>query len=145
MCPFDYTAVAGSGKVGPVNRITTPGYSNWPSEVDPQPLCNRTFLWRFFVLSLCLFDISAVVGAFVIWLSQISSFFLQIVWYGEHILIFVRWEKLYQVSQPREHEKYKKRLLLRCIHHFKSDLINNMDHIRISGTEPSSVILIQRK
>ena len=23
-CPFDYTAVAGSGKVGPVNRLTTP-------------------------------------------------------------------------------------------------------------------------
>ena len=40
---------------------------------------------------------------------------------------------------------YIKRLLLRCIHHFKSDLINNMDHMRISGTEPSSVILIQRK
>ena len=30
--------------------------------------------------------------------------------------------------------EYKKRLLLRCIHHFKS--INNMDHMRISGTEP---------
>ena len=29
----------------------------------------------------------------------------------------------------------KKRLLLRCIHHFKSDLINDMDHMRISGTE----------
>ena len=39
--------------------------------------------------------------------------------------------------------KYKKRLLLRCIHHFKSDLINNMDHMRISGNEPSSVILGQ--
>ena len=39
--------------------------------------------------------------------------------------------------------KYKKRLLLRCIHHFKSNLINNMDHMRISGTEPSSVILSQ--
>ena len=39
--------------------------------------------------------------------------------------------------------KYKKRLLLRCKHHFKSDLINNMDHMRISGTEPSSVILGQ--
>ena len=39
--------------------------------------------------------------------------------------------------------KYKKRLLLRCIHHFKSDLINNMDHMRISGTQPSSVILSQ--
>ena len=38
--------------------------------------------------------------------------------------------------------KLKKRLLLRCIHHFKSDLINDMDHI--SGTEPSSVILSQR-
>ena len=28
-----------------------------------------------------------------------------------------------------------------CIHHFKSDLIKNMDNMRISGTEPSSVIL----
>ena len=31
--------------------------------------------------------------------------------------------------------KYKTRLLLRCIYHFKSDLINYMDHVRISGTE----------
>ena len=29
------------------------------------------------------------------------------------------------------------------MHHFKSDLINNMDHMRISGTKPSSVILSQ--
>ena len=36
------------------------------------------------------------------------------------------------------------RLLLSCIHHIKSDLINNMDHMRISGTEPSSVILSQK-
>ena len=36
-------------------------------------------------------------------------------------------------------EEYKKRLLLRCIHHFKSDLIYNMDR-----TEPSSVILSQK-
>ena len=28
---------------------------------------------------------------------------------------------------------------------FKSDLINNMDHMRILGTEPSSVILSQTK
>ena len=41
--------------------------------------------------------------------------------------------------------KYTKRLLLRYIHHFKSDLTNNMDHMRISGNEPSSVILIQTK
>ena len=36
---------------------------------------------------------------------------------------------------------YKKRLLLICIHHFESDLINNMDHMRISGNEPSSVMV----
>ena len=41
--------------------------------------------------------------------------------------------------------KYAKRLLLRGIHHFISDLINIMDHMRISGTEPSSVILSQTK
>ena len=40
---------------------------------------------------------------------------------------------------------YKKRRLLRCLHHFKADLINNMDHMRISGTEPSSVILSQKE
>ena len=37
--------------------------------------------------------------------------------------------------------EFKKRLLLRCIYHFELDLINNMDHMRISDTEPSSVIL----
>ena len=41
--------------------------------------------------------------------------------------------------------KDKKRFLLWSIHHFNSDLINNMDHMRISGTEPSSVILSQNK
>ena len=40
--------------------------------------------------------------------------------------------------------KYKQRLLLRCIHNFMSDYINNMDHMRISGTEPSSVILSRK-
>ena len=44
----------------------------------------------------------------------------------------------------RSSDNIKKKLLLRYIHHFKSDLINNMDHMRISGTEPSSVILSQK-
>ena len=39
---------------------------------------------------------------------------------------------------------YKKRLLPRWIHNFISDLINNMDHMRISGSEPSSVIFSQK-
>ena len=39
----------------------------------------------------------------------------------------------------------KKRLLRRRIHHLQSDLINNMGHMRISGTEPSLVMLSQTK
>ena len=35
--------------------------------------------------------------------------------------------------------------LPRCLHHFKSDLINCMDYMRILGTEPSSMILTQTK
>ena len=36
--------------------------------------------------------------------------------------------------------KYNKRLLLRSIHHFKPGVINNINHMRISGTEPSSIV-----
>ena len=35
--------------------------------------------------------------------------------------------------------KYKMKFLLRLIHHFKTDLINNMDHMRISGTDQWSL------
>ena len=45
------------------------------------------------------------------------------------------------IGEP--HFQYKKRLLLRCIYYFESDLINKMDHMRISSTEPS-VILSQK-
>ena len=38
--------------------------------------------------------------------------------------------------------KYTKRLLVRCVHHFKADLINNMDRMRISGTEPNCLHLL---
>ena len=50
---------------------------------------------------------------------------------------------MWNVDIVKNYLQYKKRLLLRCIHHFKTDLINNMDHMRISGNEPSSVILSQ--
>ena len=50
-CPFDYTTVAGSGTVGPVNQVN---HTSWVAVVTPtdhpktvrEPLCNRTFLWR---------------------------------------------------------------------------------------------------
>ena len=38
--------------------------------------------------------------------------------------------------------KYSKILLLRCIHHFKSDLINNMGHMRILDSEPSCLLAL---
>ena len=35
--------------------------------------------------------------------------------------------------------RYKKETSAKIIHHFKSDLINNIDHMRISGIEPYSL------
>ena len=79
MCPFDYTAVAGSGKVGPVNQVN---HTSWVAVVTPtdRPKSVRNhFVIKLFcgVVSVVTlpFDISAGVGAFVIGLSQISSFF----------------------------------------------------------------------
>ena len=79
MCPFDYTVVAGSGKVGPVNQVN---HTSWVANVTPtdrpKSVRNRSVIELFvalFVLSFCPFDIFVGVGAFVIGLSQISSFF----------------------------------------------------------------------
>ena len=79
VCPFDYTAVAGSRKVGPVNQVN---FTSWVAVVTPtdrpKSVRNRCVIELFvalFVLSLCPFDIFAGVGAFVVGLSQISSFF----------------------------------------------------------------------
>ena len=79
MWPFDYTAVAGSGKVGPVNQVN---HTSWVAIVTttdrPKSVRSRSVIELFaalLVLSFCPFDISVGVGAFVIGLSQISSFF----------------------------------------------------------------------
>ena len=65
---------------------------------------------------------------------------------GTSIKVGCATHSLYGSSGPKESRvQYKTRLLLRCIHHFESDLIYNLDHMRISGTEPSSVILSQTK
>ena len=79
VCPFDYTAVAGSGKVGPVNEVN---HTSWVAVVTPtdrtKSVRNHSVIELFvalFVLSPCPFDISAGEGAFAIGLSQISSFF----------------------------------------------------------------------
>ena len=47
-----------------------------------------------------------------------------------------------------QYEKYFIEIYKRLysdVYHFKSDLIYNMDHMNISSTEPSSVILSQKR
>ena len=39
---------------------------------------------------------------------------------------------------------YKNRLLLRCLYHFESELINIIDHISIFDNEPSAVTLAKQ-
>ena len=56
-------------------------------------------------------------------------------WYATNTYCFItvfNWISSYFHYQNDNIIKHKKRLLLRCIHHFKSDLINNMDYMRIS-------------
>ena len=54
MCPIDYTAVAGSGKVGPVNRFN---HTSWVAVhvVTPTPksVCNRCVIELFLCCCLC--------------------------------------------------------------------------------------------
>ena len=74
VCPFDYTAVAGSGNVGPVNQVY---HTSWVAIVTPtdhpKSVRNRSVIELF-----CgPFDISVGVGVFVIGLSQIFSLFSQ--------------------------------------------------------------------
>ena len=68
VCTFDYTAVTGSGKVGHVNRLTSPVRLTAVTPTDrPKSVRNRCVIELFvalFVLSLCPFDIAAGVGAF---------------------------------------------------------------------------------
>ena len=79
VCPFDYRAVAGSGKVGPVNQVN---HTSWVAVVaatdHPKSVRNHYIIELFcgvVCVVTCPFDISVGVGAFVIGRGQISSFF----------------------------------------------------------------------
>ena len=79
MCPFDYTALAGSGKVGPENQVNHTSWVAVVTQTDrPKSVRNR-YVIELFCDAVCVvtfpFDISVGVGAFVIGLSQISSAF----------------------------------------------------------------------
>ena len=71
--------LCGSGKIWPVNQVN---HTSWVAIVTPtdrpKSVRNRSVIELFvalFVMSFCPFDISVGVGAFVIGLNQISSFF----------------------------------------------------------------------
>ena len=105
---------------------------------------NALWFWQHFARTrtLAVFDIPIVSTE-----SQVLySFIIKVrIRYPNFLFSYRLFIALYTNSTYIIWLKYEKRLLLRCIHHFKSDLINNMDHMRISGTEPSSVILSQTK
>ena len=59
--------------------------------------------------------------------------------YGHCLILALRHSRQYFVNIRGSMKmwsllEYEKILLLICIHHFDSDVINNMDHMRISGT-----------
>ena len=77
----------GLGRCGPVNQVN---HTSWVAVVTPtdrpKSVCNCCLIELFvalFVLSLCPFDISVGIWAFVIGLGQISSFLSL----GKHVLI----------------------------------------------------------
>ena len=62
---FDYTAIAGSGKIGPVNQVN---HTSWvalftPTDRPKSVRCVINFFVALFVLSLCPFDVSVGVRA----------------------------------------------------------------------------------
>ena len=78
MCPFEYTAVAVSGKVG--NTVNRFNHTSWVAIVTktdrPKSVRNSCVIEVFggvFVLSCRVLDLCEGVGAFVIRLSQISK------------------------------------------------------------------------
>ena len=81
-CPLNYKAVAGSGKVWPVNQVNHTSLVAIVTATDRlKSVGNRCVIELFvalFVSSLCPYDISGGVWAFVIELSQISAFFSRI-------------------------------------------------------------------
>ena len=81
VCPFDYTAFAVSVKVEcSYTSLTTPvGFTTVTQTDRPKSVQNRcvieVFGGVFFMLSRCVLDFSVGVGAVVLGLSQIFSFF----------------------------------------------------------------------
>ena len=78
MCVLLITRLCGEWEGGAVNQVN---HTSWVAVVTPtdrrKSVRNRCLIELFvalFVLSLCPFDISVGVGAFVIWLGQISFF-----------------------------------------------------------------------
>ena len=67
------------------------------------------------------------------WCSQNATNTLKLI--AEHGYICPQWLSCPPTVTLTLKLKYKKVLLLRCINHFISNLINNMDHMHILGTE----------
>ena len=92
VCPFDYTAVTGSWKVGPVNQVN---HTSWVAIVTPtdrpKSVRNRSVIELIcgVVLSSCPFDISVGVWAFVIGV-RFLTFSFKIIHLGNNDMILLK-------------------------------------------------------
>ena len=90
MCPFDYTAVAVSGKVGPVNEVN---HTSWVAvtPTDRHKSVRNRCVFELFCGVVCVVTLPFGVWAFVIGLSQIPSFFswnfvpMKYSWFAAHV------------------------------------------------------------
>ena len=82
-------------------------YCDCPSQVGPQSLCNQSFVVTFLCCHVAFLDFSVVVAAFVIRLSQISSFYSTCTNVYVHVL-HVTYAKLctnYNIMFKRKHNR----------------------------------------
>ena len=107
-------------------------------------LNRRSYLWLLFMVAAGEIFCPSDNSGWKFWLLCIIHLYLYIKLNRDACCFFSVESRDYMFSASCELRKmsnwkgvqYVKILLLRCIHHFKSDIINKMDHMRISGTEP---------
>ena len=85
---FDFTFVARSGKVEPVNRLTNTSYFNRPSEVGTHcgnRCVNRTFRWLFFYF-VTLLSFNLMLVSFFIWGRGAESYL-----FPSYVYLIFKW------------------------------------------------------
>ena len=133
VCLFDYSIIASSGTVGARSLVKhaylLPSIIATACLKSDRNSCVLVLCEAITIKSLCF----VIWGLFVIPLRKVS------------FLLSFCCRLLYRIDHTRHQVKQVSNIKRDFYQDFKSDLNNNMNHMRISGTEPSSVILRQTK